>query len=238
MSDSNQDETTLFKSRRNFLRTAAALGGSGLLLNAGVTAATASSGGIDAHASSLLAVSTQTDDPTVWNATEDNILGPYHRARAPYRALITPPLAPGEIMVVKGRVWGLDTRRPLPGAVLDIWQADHLGSYDNDDPTNPPDRDMFLYRARLVTDETGYYEYQTIRPGRYLNGATYRPAHIHYMVRRNGYKPLITQLYFKDDPFNKTDSFIKSSLIIDPKKITVGGGSYEVGVFDIILENN
>src|SRR5262245_30242334 len=48
-----------------------------------------------------------------WQATEANILGPYYRSGAPFRAKITPPLEQGKTLVVRGRVWGLDTRRPL-----------------------------------------------------------------------------------------------------------------------------
>src|SRR4051812_36680659 len=73
-----------------------------------------------------------------WAPTEDNILGPYYRKGSPYRAKITPPLEPGNVLVVSGRVWGVDTRKPLAGAVLDIWQANSSGRYDNDDSDHPP----------------------------------------------------------------------------------------------------
>ncbi len=167
--------------------------------------------------------------------TADNILGPYYRPGAPYRAKITPPLAPGKVLVIRGRVWGIDTRRPLAGATLDIWQADVNGRYDNDDPRNPPAPGVFKYRARLITDEQGVYEYETIHPGRYKNGNTYRPSHIHYMIRCPGYKTLVTQLYFAGDPMNDSDRFVKPSLIIEPQAITTPHGEYREGVFDIVL---
>jgi protocatechuate 3,4-dioxygenase beta subunit len=168
--------------------------------------------------------------------TEDCILGPYHRPGAPYRAKITPPLEPGTVLLVKGRVWGADTRRPLAGARLDIWQANAVGRYDNDDPRNPPNKDVFLNRARLITDETGYYEFETVHPGPYQIGPkAWRPSHIHYWISHPGYTQLITQLFFKGDPHNRTDEFIKESLIIDVQKQTVGKVNYEVGQFDIVL---
>lgn len=171
-----------------------------------------------------------------WAPTEDNILGPFHRAGAPFRAKITPPLEPGDVLLISGRVWGFDTKKPLAAAVLDVWQANAKGRYDNDDPRNPPAKDVFKNRARLITDENGYYEYETIRPGSYKIGPeAWRPSHIHYLVRARGYKNLITQLYFKGDPHNAKDDFIKPSLIIDPKKVNGEGGAYEVGVFDIVL---
>src|SRR5262249_15796589 len=139
-------------------------------------------------------------------ATEPNILGPYHRPGAPFRAKVTPPLEPGLVLVVRGRVWGTDTRKPLAFARLDVWQANAKGRYDNDGPRKPPKKGLFVNRARLITDETGYYEFETIHPGRYkIDETTWRPAHIHYAIAQPGYQTLITQLYFKGDPFNKTD---------------------------------
>lgn len=169
-------------------------------------------------------------------ATEDNILGPYHREGAPFRGKITPPLAGGKVLLMTGRVWGLDTKKPLAHAMLDIWQADEKGRYDNDDPKNPPKAGVFLNRARLITDENGYYEYETIHPGAYQIGPKeWRPSHIHYLVRTKGYKKLITQMYFAGDPHNKTDRFIKPSLIIEPRQVKTAGGTYDVGTFDIVL---
>ena len=176
------------------------------------------------------------DAPKNWQPTEDNILGPYHRRGAPYRAKITPPLEQGVVLLVRGRVWGHDTRKPLAHATLDIWQANAEGRYDNDDPDKPPAKDVFLNRARLVTDETGYYEYETIVPGAYQIGRrAWRPSHIHYLVRHAGYQELITQLYFKGDPHNATDQFIKESLIIQVGEAKTAAGTYKTGRFDIVL---
>lgn len=174
--------------------------------------------------------------PRVWQPTEDNILGPFYRPSAPYRAKITPPLEPGDPLLIRGRVWGHDTRQPLVHATLDIWQANAKGRYDNDDPATPPKDNVFLNRARLITDEHGYYEFETVHPGRYqIDTNVWRPSHIHYMVQHPGYKPLVTQLYFEGDPYNKTDQFIKQSLIIGLESIKGAGGLYHAGVFDIVL---
>ena len=170
------------------------------------------------------------------HVTERDIEGPYYRGGAPFRAKVTPPLAEGKVTLIRGRVWGVDTKQPLPGATIHIWQASHAGRYDNDDARRPPRKDVFNYRARMMTDEFGRYEFETIHPGRYRVGRTYRPSHIHYRVEAAGYKTLITQLYFKGDPFNATDRFIKDSLIIAPKTIGVEGDqSFDLGVFDIVL---
>lgn len=175
-------------------------------------------------------------EPSSWSPTQDNILGPFYRSGAPYRAKITPPLEPGTTLLIRGRVFALDKRAPLPSTVLDIWQATANGRYDNDDPKGAPRPDVFTNRARLVTDESGYYEFETIHPGRYKIGRNvWRPAHIHYMVLHPGYKQLVTQLYFKGDPENARDEFIKPSLIIDLATHKTRAGQYESGTFDIVL---
>src|SRR5262245_31261154 len=170
-------------------------------------------------------------------ATEDNILGPFHRANAPFRAKVTPPLEPGTVVLIKGRVFGHDTRRPLANAVIDVWQANHQGRYDNDDPKHPPAADVFVNRARVITDENGAYEYESIKPGAYrIDRTTWRPSHIHYWIRATGYRELVTQLYFRGDEHQKTDAWIKESLIIDLREQkTAGGQAYRTGVFDIVL---
>ena len=55
--------------------------------------------------------------PAKLAVTEDNILGPYYRAGAPFRAKVTPPLEPGTVLVINGRVWGHDTKKPLTGVM-------------------------------------------------------------------------------------------------------------------------
>ncbi len=224
-------------SRRDFLRqgclglTAA---GTGAWLLHPAAAPTPGSGSLGAYAAVLQAE--QRNPAANLAPTEDNILGPYYRAGAPFRGKVTPPLEGGTVLVVSGRVYGFDTKKPLVRAVLDVWQANAQGRYDNDDPKNPPAKDIFKNRTRLVTDDAGYYEFETIRPGAYKIGANaWRPSHIHYLVRHPGYKTLVTQLYFKGDPHNKTDDFIKDTLIMEVQSRKTANGAYEAGEFDIVL---
>lgn len=168
--------------------------------------------------------------------TETNIEGPFFRSGAPYRAKITPPLEPGTILLIQGRVWSFKTKKPISGAVLDIWQANSEGRYDNDDPAKPPARGVYRNRARLITDENGLYEFETVHPGHYpLDERRLRPSHIHYRIMHPAHKQLITQLYFSGDPHLEGDPFVKSSLIITLKNVKVGKTSYEQGTFDIVL---
>lgn len=237
-------------SRRDFLRRGVLIaGGSGLLLAANA-APTEASGDLGHYADFLRQGMTgQTGplagpvpvqgnaQPANWNLTETNILGPYHRAGAPFRAKITPPLEPGTVLLISGRVWAQDTRQPLANAMLDIWQANAQGRYDNDDPAQPPAATFFKNRARLVTDENGYYEYETVHPGAYQIGANaWRPPHIHYWARHTGYRALVTQLYFQGDPHQQADAWIRPSLIIQlAQQQGPANQIYKRGTFDIVL---
>ena len=168
--------------------------------------------------------------------TEPNILGPFYRGGAPFRGKITPPLAQGTVLAVAGRVWSFGTKKPLAGAMLDVWQADHRGRYDNDDPRNPPKPGVFANRCRVVADERGQYEFETVHPGRYLNGEKLRPSHVHYRVTAPGHVELVTQLYFEGDPEIIGDPFVRPSLTVPLREVkTDGGGRYEAATFDIVL---
>ncbi|HEY8667949.1 MAG TPA: twin-arginine translocation signal domain-containing protein, partial [Tepidisphaeraceae bacterium] len=115
-------------SRRRFLRRStlslAAVGAGALLLKSGVGPTEAADGthGYTDHFTDEPAP-TAPAVPEKFSLTEDNILGPFHRKGAPYRAKITPPLEPGKVLLISGRVWGHDTRKPLAGATIEIWQA-------------------------------------------------------------------------------------------------------------------
>lgn len=230
--------------RRDLLKHAAlglaAAGAGALTLKAGAQV-TEASGSLGAYGDYLAKQGESPDQAPMpaggkWAATEDNILGPFHRKNAPFRGKVTPPLEPGDVLLITGRVWALDTRKPLPNAVIDLWQANQKGRYDNDDPRNQPAPDSFTNRCRVITDEQGRYEYETIHPGPYRIGPqTWRPPHVHYLVRAAGYRTLITQLYFQGDPHQKTDRFIKDSLIIELTEQKVEAGMFRSGVFDIVL---
>lgn len=226
-------------SRRDFLRKGAlglaTLGAGGLILRANA-GPTETSGDLKDYPQIVKAESQPRGAPTSWKPTQDNILGPFYRKGAPYRAKVTPPLEPGKTLLISGRVWGFNTRKPLAHASIDIWQANAEGRYDNSDPNSPPAKGIFKNRARLITDETGYYEYETVHPGHYqLWPGVWRPSHVHYLVQHPGYQTLITQLYFRGDPHNAADRFIKESLIIDLHGHKVGDTTYQTGTFDIVL---
>ena len=177
--------------------------------------------------------------------TSADVLGPFYRTGAPARAKLTDPGESGDLLVVSGTVYGPDCRTPLPGALLDVWQADHAGLYDIKEPANLTDRTSFRLRGRLLTDAQGRYEIETIVPGRYpippglpgleqYAGRT-RPAHIHFIVMHPLYGPLTTQLYFKGDPYLSQDPWAKPSLAIDLESRATANARRLHGVFNIVL---
>ena len=143
-------------------------------------------------------------DEVCTDITASNIEGPFYKAGAPHRAVLAGPDEPGDLFVVSGVIRRTDCS-PIAGAEMDIWHADARGGYDNDG---------YHLRGKLVADKAGRFELRTIVPGRYLNGDTYRPAHIHVKVRAPGHRTLTTQLYFAGDPYNDIDPFIVPSLIM------------------------
>lgn len=171
--------------------------------------------------------------------TEDDVIGPYYRRHSPFRAKVSPPMAAGEVLVIAGTVWNFRTRGPVMGCLLDVWQADASGHYDNDDETHPPGPNSFMNRSRFNCDEHGRYEFETIFPGPYrMDATTWRSPHLHFLVRAIGLKTLVTQLFFEGAPYLDTDPFVKHSLIIPLRQVAVGAGSYKHGRFDIVLADD
>jgi catechol 1,2-dioxygenase len=129
--------------------------------------------------------------------TTADILGPFYIANAPVRERIIPETEEGDFLRIEGRVLDEDCN-PVHDAEVEVWHCDSEGEYDLGSP------DLW-YRGRYFTDSDGSYAFDTIIPGRYLNGAEFRPSHLHFRVSSRGFSSRITQLYFADDPFIESD---------------------------------
>ena len=158
--------------------------------------------------------------------TASNSEGPYYLPGAPFRTEIAPQGAAGQPLHVSGAVYASDCQTPLPGAIIDIWQADASGNYDFSDD--------YLYRGRVETDETGSYTFDTVPPGNYSAGNALRPAHIHIKVFYHDEELLTTQIYFADDPANTQDGLFDSSLIM-PVSAASDDPALQ-GAFDFVLD--
>ncbi|MEU5294279.1 intradiol ring-cleavage dioxygenase [Streptomyces umbrinus] len=162
-------------------------------------------------------------------ATESTVLGPFHMTESPVRELGADIdlVGSGEPCVVSGRVLSQDGT-PLPGAVLDVWQADTDGFYDVQQPDlQPPGNGRGLFTA----DAAGRFWFRTCVPSPYpiptdgpvgdLLRATgrhpYRPAHIHFIATAEGHAPVTTHIFVAGSDYLDSDAVfaVKSSLVED-----------------------
>jgi protocatechuate 3,4-dioxygenase beta subunit len=145
--------------------------------------------------------------------TQNDVEGPYYLPDAPFRTNVAAPDEPGKRVIIKGTVFETNCKTPLKDALVEVWQTDAEGRYYYKE-------EGYRLRGQMKTDKNGSYEFNSIKPGRYKIGRGYRPAHIHIKVSYPGYRTLVTQLYFKEDPYlwpkDACGSGCKSD---DPKRI-------------------
>ena len=124
----------------------------------------------------------------------------------------------GQRIVFGGRVLDSDGRG-VPGALIELWQANAAGRYmDAAAPVFFPLDPNFTGCGRCLTDNDGRYSFTTIRPGAYSAGPNFlfRPAHIHVSLIGPGLgSRLVSQMYFPDDPLHDSDPILGS--IPDPR---------------------
>ncbi|MBV9557747.1 MAG: catechol 1,2-dioxygenase [Pseudolabrys sp.] len=149
--------------------------------------------------------------------TTANLLGPFWRMNSPPTesggTIIRSP-TPGPAIFVN--CWVKDQAgKPIEGAEVDIWHSSPEGFYEQQDPKQA---DMNL-RGKFTTDKNGHFSFRSVKPAGYpipvdgpvgdLVRATkrhnFRPAHLHFLIFKQGYKTLISQVYSNDDPKLETD---------------------------------
>ncbi|MFF5125961.1 dioxygenase [Streptomyces syringium] len=154
------------------------------------------------------------DDPTP-PQTE----GPYFKPRSPERLSLLEPGTRGTRLTVTGYVFGL-TCRPVAHALLDFWQADDAGAYDNRG---------FKLRGHQYTDARGAFTLTTIVPGLYPG----RTRHLHVKVQAPGRPVLTTQLYFPGEPRNHTDPLFNAALLMNVRQ----AGPAKQATFDFVVDS-
>ena len=149
--------------------------------------------------------------------TPANLLGPFWRADSPVMAdgaSLVRSHTPGAPLFFTGTVVDR-SGAPIAGAEIDIWHASTVGLYENQDP----DQADWNLRGRFVTDAEGLFRFRSIRPAGYpipIDGPVgqllaaqerhnLRPAHLHAMIHKAGFKTIASQLYSDDDPVLETD---------------------------------
>jgi protocatechuate 3,4-dioxygenase beta subunit len=179
-------------------------------------------------------------------ATASDVEGPMYTVEPPFRKKIYDEyegISPDDdVLFVRGRVTAT-TGEPLPGAVVDVWQTGPAGGYDVWDERQPEGN----FRGRIRAEDDGAYKFQTMLPkpytvptdgpvGRYLEAIgqhPWRPAHIHFKVTAPGHQPLVTQVFFPEDPYLENDTIgaVKAALVrpVEPE------GDHLTCRFDITL---
>ncbi len=175
---------------------------------------------------SMLTVAMNNDKPA--GCTEATVFGPFHVEGAPHYAHGDDVAngATGTPCLVRGTVCGLGGE-PVPGATIEVWQADADGHYD------VQYKDLGRHQARgvLVSGADGGFHFRTIVPEAYpiptdgpvgeLLHATrrhpWRPAHLHFMVKAPGYETLVTHVFRDGDPYLDSDAVfgVRQSLVAD-----------------------
>jgi protocatechuate 3,4-dioxygenase beta subunit len=152
------------------------------------------------------------DEPTLAQ-TE----GPFFKPSSPERIELIEAGMAGQPIDLVGLVLSRDCK-PIAGALLDFWQADDKGQYDNSG---------FRLRGHQFTDSEGRFRLRTVVPGAYVG----RTRHIHVKVQPRGGRVLTTQLYFPGEAKNRSDGLFRKELLMRTAK----NEGWLAGRFDFVL---
>jgi len=158
------------------------------------------------------------------NETETTVLGPFHTPSSlmNYGDNIANNVE-GENCIVSGKIVDVNNN-PIPGASIEVWQSGPDGLYDVQKEGHVVD-----LRGTFTSDDDGSYMFRSVKPQYYpipvdgpvgdllksLDRHPYRPAHVHFMVKANGYKDLVTHAFIDGDKYLESDTVfaVKKSLI-------------------------
>lgn len=154
---------------------------------------------------------------SVCEASPEDIEGPFYRPGIPVGGDLDVHADSGVALRIEGTVMGEDCL-PLANAIVEIWHASPVapGGEPGDDDATYDSSNAYRYYGQVATDARGRYAFNTLRPGWYLNGPQYRPAHVHVKVWVGGAERLTSQLYFEGDPFNAGDNWFNPVMALDP----------------------
>jgi protocatechuate 3,4-dioxygenase beta subunit len=177
-------------------------------------------------------------------STESTVLGPFHMVESPPRQLGDDINLDrkGTPCLVSGRVTGPDGE-PLAGASVDVWQTNEDGFYDVQQPGIQPPGNL---RGLFTTDAQGRFRFRSVVPRYYpipddgpvgqLLAATgrhpNRPAHLHFIVAAEGYRPVTTHVFVADSPYLDSDAVfgVKESLVRDVPEVDDPARAAELGL--------
>jgi protocatechuate 3,4-dioxygenase beta subunit len=169
---------------------------------------------------STLPLQQQQQQDSFCKLTKSDMLGPFYKENAPFKQRLGEGIE-GERLIITGKVMNMRCQ-PLKDAILDVWQANSTGEYDNKG---------FTLRGKVKTNNDGIYLIDTIIPKEYSTGDITRPGHIHLKVGVPNQPTLTTQLYFEGDPY--LTELEDKSLVM---KTTEANGTKKAK-FDFVIEN-
>lgn len=205
-----------------------------------------------------VAVDNATHAGTAAAATAHNVEGPFYRPGAPWLsdpARLASHDEDGDVLWVSGQVQSARGGGPVPNAMLDVWQANARGRYENEDPAQAD----YTLRGRLRADDRGRYRFRTVAPAAYevdqggpvgrmlrtMGRHAWRPAHIHLKVEGEGYEPLTTMLFVPGDRWLASDAIgaVKAPLVMTVTKHTRADavqpdgsrGPFQAAQYDFVL---
>jgi catechol 1,2-dioxygenase len=167
-------------------------------------------------------------NPIDGSESESTVLGPFYRENPPVlpkgASTVQKHFDDEQTVLVEGYV--KDTAgRPIGGVTIDIWEDAPNGLYENHDPNQP----AYNLRGRFETDAQGHYEIRALRPSpypipdnetageliRYMGHHPNRPAHLHMILAKDGYRTLVSQIYDEESKYLDEDAVfaVKNSLI-------------------------
>lgn len=197
-------------SRKTVLKAAAVLGTTPLLVGGGVALARD-------HADSGRSLDLTPDCHDGDVPTIEQTEGPYFKPNSPLRSSLVTSSTPGTRLTVSGYVFNRSCQ-PLSGVLMDFWQADVNGAYDNAG---------YTFRGHQFTNAQGAFSLSTIVPGLYPG----RTRHIHVKLQAPGRPVVTTQLYFPGEPRNATDTIYDARLLMNVRQV----GSAKEGTYDFVL---
>jgi protocatechuate 3,4-dioxygenase beta subunit len=139
--------------------------------------------------------------------TDAVVEGPFYKPATPLRQVLRGASSIGVPLTIEGRVISPGCR-PIAGAILDVWNCDGNGVYDNEG---------FALRGHQFTDREGRFHIETVKPGDYSTLGPFgrRTPHVHVKVQGRDTRLLTTQLYFPGERLNHRDPWFNQRLLLD-----------------------
>lgn len=182
--------------------------------------------------------------------TVTTVLGPFYRENPPVlpngASIVQKDFEGQQTVRVRGQIRDTDGN-PVPGVTVDVWEDAPNGLYEQQDSDQPD----FNLRGRFETDADGRYEFVAIRPVPYpipYDGAAgellnymghhpWRPGHIHFLIQKDGYKTLVSQIYDSETEYLDNDSVfaVKEDLIGNMRKTPEGADTDLEMDFDFVI---